>query len=292
MDSCFKSPFLYFIYNIIIGGMLIMFHSVYSEPTVEDINFSQAFEKASESIITLSINTYDFKNHISLIETTEQFTAKQIKDLLIIFSVGLVGNKKMKSVLTDENAIVSMALSHWCNAAYRNINLIYSFIDEKLPLNKEFRDIYLTRTLTFLNEEYHNYDYKSYTYVYIFLTTLWKLISNFSTRESGTITKFKSIFNKPKPSYFFINSSDTNLCKAINTFITCSEAYLNISEHAPELEITLQTAKIQKNIIHAFAHIVKCGLMQFKQDFIKEEYLTEQSIDEYINRLNKIHYKL
>ena len=269
-----------------------MFRSVCLEPTLEDRNFGHAFEKASESIITLSVNTYDFKNHVSLIETSEQFKAKEIKDLLIVYSVALVGNKKMKSTLTDEDAIISMALSHWCNTAYRNINLIYTYINEKLPLNKEFRDIYLTRTLTFLNEEYHNYDYKSYTYVYIFLTTLWKLISSFSTNESRTITKFKSIFNKKKPSYFFTNSNDTNLCKAINTFITCSEAYLNISEHAPELEITLQTSKIQENLIQACAHIVKCGLSQFKQDFIKEEYLTEQSIDEYINRLNKVHYKL
>lgn len=269
-----------------------MFRSVCSEPTAEDYVFSNAFEKASESIITLSVNTYDFKNHISLIETSDQFTAKQIKDLLIVFSVALVGNKKMKSTLTDENAIISMALSHWCNEAYRNINLIYTYINEKLPLNKEFRDIYLTRTLTFLNEEYHNYDYKSYTYVYIFLTTLWKLISSFSIHESGTITKFKSIFSKQKSNYFFTNSNDTNLCKAINSFITCSEAYLNISEHAPELEITLQTSKIQNSLIHACAHVVKCGLTQFKQDFIKEEYLTEQSINEYINRLNKVHYKL
>lgn len=71
-----------------------MFRSVCLEPTLEDRNFGHAFEKASESIITLSVNTYDFKNHVSLIETSEQFTAKEIKDLLIVFSVALVGNKK------------------------------------------------------------------------------------------------------------------------------------------------------------------------------------------------------
>lgn len=269
-----------------------MSYSCCFEPTTEDYVFSSAFEKASESIITLSINSYDFKNHTSLIETDDQFATKQIRDLLIIFSVGLVGNKKIKSTLTDENAIAAMALSHWCNEAYRNINLIYRYVNEKLPLNKEFRDIYLTRTLTFLNKEYHNYNYKSYTYVYIFLTTLWKLISSFSIQEPGPIIKLKSIFNKKKSNYFFANAKDTNLHKAINSFITYSEAYLNISEYAPDLEIILQTSKIQNSLIHACAHIVKCGLMQFKQDFINEECLTEQSINEYINRLNNIHYKL
>lgn len=269
-----------------------MFSSVCLEPTTADHNFKQVFENVSGSIITLSTNTYDFKNHISLIESSEQFTTKEIKDLLIVFCVALVGNKKMRTTLTDEDAIISMALSHWCNPAYRNINLIYTYINEKLPLNKEFRNIYLTRTLMFLNKEYHNYDYKSYTYVYIFLTTLWKLISSFSTHEARTVTWFKSVFNKNKSNYFFTNSNDTNLCKAINTFITYSEAYLNISEHASELEITLQVSKIQKNLIQACAHIVKCGLAQFKHDFIKEYDLTEQSINEYINRLTKVHYKL